>query len=174
MSIKLCFVQQKQYQSDVATKLNSFKSTLDSASISVKNQLNLDLLPQAEQSVFLQDVGRFYGETSNYVHLTTTQVLERISLVDRGQTSGLEGPAEIETLNKLIAHGLAASLVFLLHSVPSHVAGDLLVGSDGKSHDWFFAESKYIALIDEHFDYKHERQMNLAEIRGARRAKITF
>jgi hypothetical protein len=31
-----------------------------------------------------------------------------------------------------------------------------------------------IALIDEYFDYKHERQANLAEIKASRQARISF
>ena len=174
MSIKLCFIQQQQYESNVTSKLESFKSTLDSSSISVKNHISLEMIPPGERNTFLQDVGRLYGETSNYVHLTTTQILERIKLVNQGYTSGKESPTEVEALNSVIARGLACSLVFLLHSVPSYVAGDLLVNEDGSTPNWFFAESKYIALIDEYFDYKHERQSNLENIKALRQKRVSF
>jgi hypothetical protein len=174
MAIKLCSIQQQQYSSNISSKLDSFKSTLDSSKISVKNQITLEMLTEEKREIFLQDVGRLYGETSNYVHLTTFQILERIRLVDQGYTSGKESPAEVEALNNLIARSLACSLVFLLHSVPSYVAGDLLVNDDGSSPSWIFAQSKYIALIDEYFDYKHERQANLTEIKASRQARISF
>jgi hypothetical protein len=174
MAIKLCFVQQQQYSSDIATKLNSFKAIFDSSSISIKNQVDLELLPGSTQNEFLQDVGRFYGETSNYVHLTTTQILERIRMVETGRTSGYENSGDTELLNKFIARGLALSLVYLLHSVPSYVVGDLLVEADGKTTDWFFTQSKYIALLDEYFDYKAERQSGLKDIQEQRQKTITF
>jgi hypothetical protein len=174
MSIKTCFVQQKQYNVDIATKLNSFKSILDSANISFRKQLDLSLIPEAERVSFDQEVGRLYGETSRYIHMTQSQILERIELVDQNRTSGKEGPDEIESLNRLIGRGLACSLVLLLHSVPDYVAGDLLVEPDGKSLKWFFAQSRFIALIDEQFDYKAERQANLKEVRKARWSQVVM
>ena len=81
MSIKICFVQHKQYNSDVETKLNSFKSIFDSTNISIQKQLNLHLIPELQRPSFYQEVGRLYGETSSYVHLTQAQILERIALV---------------------------------------------------------------------------------------------
>jgi hypothetical protein len=174
MSIKLCFIQQKQYSSDIATKLATFKKELDSTNISVQKQLDLHLLPAAEHAAFYQEVGRLYGESSGYVHLTHAQIIERIALVNQGRTSGKEGPAQIVSLNRLVARGLACSLVFLLHSVPDYVAGDLLVQPDGSSIGWPFAESRYAAFIDEHFDYKAERQAALEEIKRQRWARVAY
>jgi hypothetical protein len=174
MSIKLCSVQQQQYSLDVATKLNTLKATLDSTNISMQKQLDLHLLPQTELSAFYQEVGRIYGETSSYVHLTQAQILERVAMVDQGRTSGNENAADVEALNTLIARGLACSLVFLLHSVPEYVAGDLLVQSDGTSLNWYFSQSRFIANMDEQFDYKHERQSQLEEIKRRRWEGIMF
>lgn len=174
MSIKICFVQQKQYNSDIATKLSSFKSIFDSPNISIQKQLDLHLIPEPERLSFYQEVGRLYGETSSYIHLTQAQILERIALVDQNRISGQEGADEIESLNRLIGRGLACSLVFLLHSVPRYVAGDLLVEPDGSSLKWFFGQSRFIALIDEQFDYKHERQANLKKIKETRWSQVAM
>ena len=174
LSIKLCYIQQQQYDSDIATKLTSFKKTLDSTNISIKNEINLELIAEAERSLFAEEVGRIYGETSNYVHLTHAQIVERITLVQHGSTSGREGPAEIESLNLLIRRGLACSLILLLHSVPEYVAGDLLVEPNGTSLDWYFRQSRFVAAIDEHFDYKAERQARLSEVQEARRSHLAF
>src|SRR5207245_1810900 len=88
MSIKLCYIQQQQYTSDIATKVATFKSTLDSTNISIQKQMDLRLIPQADRQAFFQEVGRFYGETSGYVHLSQAQILERISIVGQGKTAG--------------------------------------------------------------------------------------
>jgi hypothetical protein len=174
MSVKTCYIQQKQYNSDVLTKLNEFRSILNSTNISIQKQLNLTLIPDSNQTGFFEEVGRFYGESSNYVHLSQSQISERIALMQQGRTSGKESPEEIETLNAFIARILACSLVLLFHSVPSYVAGDFLVEANGESHDWFFAGSKLIAMIDEHFDYKHERQHDLPQIRSKRLKRVSF
>jgi hypothetical protein len=171
---KLCYVQQQQYSSSIAGKLSAFRKALDSASISLKNQLVLGLLPAPDKDKFLEEVGRLTGETSNYVHLTTTQIAERISMVDAGRTSGWESAEDIDKVNLLLERGLASTIVLLLHSVPDYVAGDLLVSENGDTINWYFTKSVYIAAIDSHFDYKHERQARLDEIRSARQARVAF
>lgn len=174
MSIKLCRIQQEQANSTIATKLATLQGILDTTNISMQNQVTLNLLPAAGHDEFRGQVGRFYGETCQYVHLTRAQILERIALVNAGRTSGMESPEDIKALNVMIARGLSLSLVFLLHAVPEYVVGDLLVQSDGGSLNWFFAGSKYIADMDEQFDYKAERQGDLAEIKRKRRAAVRF
>ncbi len=174
MSIKLCGVQQQGYDLDAPTKLSKLSRTLDSTNISMQKDFSLGLLPEDECSGLYSEVGRVHGETSRYVHLTAAQISERISMVDQGRTAGRESPSDIISLSKLISRSLACSLVFLFHSVPEYVVADLLVEHDGASHDWHFSASKYIAHIDEHFDYKHERQESLAEIKQKRWGKVGF
>jgi hypothetical protein len=123
---------------------------------------------------FSDETGRLYGLLSDYVHLSPKQIGERIAAVDAGRTAGKESANEIEDLNSLIARTLAVSLTLLFHSVPSYVAGDWLVESDGSTMKWYFAGSRFVAGIDAHFDYKQERQDSLVEIQDIRRAAIRF
>ena len=174
MSIKLCYVQQQQYNLDVASKLQTFERILDSTNISIQRQLELYLLPEGEHPTFRNEVGRLYGAASRYVHLSNAQVLERINLVDQGRTSGYENFTDVHELNALFRRVLACCTALLLHSVPPYVAGDLLVEPDGSSLQWYFQASRFIALIDEGFDYKFERQANLSQIRTDRWNAVTF
>ena len=173
-SIKLSFVHQQKYKSSVQDKLTEFDKELSSPSISIKRDLNLNMLPAGLRDVFSEDVGRLYGKMSEYVHLTPEQILERITAVDAGRTLGREGSAEAQELNNLISKGFAASLVLLLHSVPEYVAGDWLVAPDGSTIDWYFVGSRFVAGIDSYFDYKHERQANLKAIQSARESRVAF
>lgn len=173
-SVKLCFVQQQNYGSSVSNKIASYRNQLNSPSISIKNQLILGMLPVTEVPTFQAEVGRLYGTASNYVHLSVTQLLERIELVNTGRTSGNESATDVDSLNIQIARFLACSLVLILHAVPQHVAGDLLVERDGSSNAWYFRKSKFIALLDSAFDYKAERQQRLKEIREERARAIEF
>lgn len=174
MSIKICRIQQQEYRTKIAEKLDQLKATIDSTNISMQKQLDLSLLPEGQRPAFIEEVGRLYGQTSGYVHWSTAQILERIAMVDDGRFAGKESAEDIQSFNQLIARGMAASLVFLFHSVPQYVAGDLLVQSDGDSLVWSFSASQYIAHIDEHFDYKHERQANLDDIKKRRWAVVTY
>lgn len=70
-SIKLCYIQQKDPQAAVQAKIAAFSKVLDSPSISLKKDLALSLLPDDVTAAFLNETGRVYGETSNYVHFTS-------------------------------------------------------------------------------------------------------
>jgi hypothetical protein len=173
-SIKLCYVQQQNYRSSINEKLSQFDKELSSHKISMKRDLSLRMLAEPVQDDFEEELGRLYGETSTFVHWTPQQILQRIAAVDAGRTVGFESPVEIDTFNKLISRGFAASLVLLLHSVEGYVAGDFLVNSDGDTTESYFCGSRFIAAIDAFFDYKAERKAKLAAVQSARAARIRF
>jgi hypothetical protein len=174
-SIKLCFVQQKADRATtVSAKLAQFDSELSSQRISIKNNIDLSMLPEPLRADYQDEVGRLYGLTSGYVHLTPAQIGERIAAVDAGRTAGNETAGDILELNRVTERALAASLVLIFHSVPEFVAGDWLVESDGATVAWYFMGSRFIAAMDAHFDYKHERQKQLVRIQADRAANIRF
>jgi hypothetical protein len=173
-AIKLCFVQRKNYGSTVEAKLTQFDKELSSQRISIKDNLKLHMLPEDLRPAFIEEVGRLYGFTSGYVHLTPAQIQERIAAVDAGRTAGKESAADIADLNALLLRNLAASLVLILHSVPDYVAGDWFVEADGTTVKWRFMCSRFLSGMDSYFDYKHERQERLAEIAAARAVNIKF
>lgn len=174
MSIKVCRIQQRDYNAELQVKLDALNEVIDSTNISMQKQIDLGLLPAGQTEPFYVEVGRFYGATSDYVHWSRAQILERISLLEQGRSPGKESSEDIEALNDLIARGLALSLVFLFHAVPQYVTGDWFVEPDGSSVEWPFLESKFIAYIDEEFDYKAERQAKLEEIRAKRWAGVRY
>jgi hypothetical protein len=173
-SIKMCYVQQKRYDSSIQDKLMEFDKELSSPSISIKRDLRLQMLPSILQEQFSEEIGRLYGRMSGYVHLTPVQILERIAAVDAGRSVGYEANANVEELNRFVSRGLAASLVLLFHSAPEYVAGDWLVNPDGTTMTSYFSASQYIAGIDSYFDYKQERQTNLEAVQTARANRIAF
>lgn len=168
LSVKVCFVQQQDYHQSVEEKLAAFREQLNSPSISIKNNVELSLLPAAERPTFLEETGRIYGATSNYVHLTFNQMKVRLAQIENGRTPGNETPEEVSRLNDLVLRVLSTSFVYIAHSVPSYAVGDFFVGSDGSSRRWSLCRSQYVALLDESFDYKHERQATLDRIKKMR------
>lgn len=173
-SVKVCYVQQKNYNSSIKDKLAEFNKELSSSKISIKDALVLDMLPKELHDDFDGEVGRLYGRTSEYVHLTPQQIQERITARDAIGVEQTPRPMGFGAFSDLLSRGLASSLVFLFHSVPTHVTGDFIVPSDGGLIDWYFTGSRFIAGIDSYFDYKCERQKILDEIRAARAKKIRF
>lgn len=174
-SIKLCFVQQRADRATtVAAKLQEFERELSSERISIKNNIDLSMLPEALRADFQDEAGRLYGITSGYVHLTPGQIQERIAAVDAGRTIGKESADDIHSLNRVTERALAVSLLLIFHSVPEWVAGDWLVESDGSTVAWYFTRSRFIATMDGYFDYKHERQQRFVEIQASRSSNIRF
>ncbi|MGC1484572.1 MAG: hypothetical protein WA789_12325, partial [Candidatus Acidiferrum sp.] len=173
-SVKVCYVQQESYNSSIERKLMQFDKELSSSRISIKEDLALRMLPEELRDDFSQEVGRLYGRTSEYVHLTPEQIQERIAATDASRATEAENVVDFDALNDLLSRGLASSIVLLFHGVSAYVAGDWLVPPDGMMNDWYFAASRFIAGIDSNFDYKAERQTKLDEIRAARTARIRF
>lgn len=174
LSIKLCYVQQKNYQSTITQKLSQFEKELESQRISIKENLNLEMLNASMRDAFVEEVGRLYGLTSKFIHLSPNQITERIAAVKAGRFAGKEGPEAIAKLNDLVARVFAVSLVLIYHSVPSSVAGAWFVESDGKTVQWYFMKSQFVSAIDAYFDYKAERQDALREVIELRRANVRF
>ncbi len=93
-SIKLCYVQQKNYGSRIDDKLTQFDKELSSSKISMKRDLKLWMLAPSVQEQFDEELGRLYGETSTFVHLTPSQILQRLAAVDAGRTAGFGSAAD--------------------------------------------------------------------------------
>ncbi len=174
MSIKMAYIQQKDYNLPSIKKIKHFKKVLKSPKITLMRDVDLNLLKDELKISFLEECGRLFGFSSNFIHLTSGQILSRIKLIEAGRSIGNESPEDLEELNDFLERIYAISIVFMMHSVPSYIAGDWLVEKDGSTIDWYFIKSKYIAAIDEKFDYKHERRERLNEIAEARAINIRF
>lgn len=172
-STKLCFVQQKNYRSSISEKLEKFRKQLESPRIPIRD-LELAMLSPQTTLAFIEDAGRLYGRTSSFIHWSAGQIYERMEELEKGNSIGHESVETVRATNDLIRRSLAISLVLILHSVPQYVSGDFMVDSDGKTVQSYFLQSKYLAEIDANFDYKHERQKDLEEIRASRAARLAF
>jgi hypothetical protein len=173
-SSKLAAVQQSSFSSTTEVKLKEFDQELKSHRISVEKTVDLHFYDDAMKRDFIEEVGRLYGVSSGYVHWTPSQIRERMDALNDGRVAGQETAGDIGRLNSFMSRAFAASLVLLLHSAPSWVAGDWLVEPDGSTTEWYFTKSRYIAAIDASFDYKSERKDNLQEVQNTRRLRIAF
>lgn len=174
LSIKVSVVHENNYHASIEEKLAAFNSQLESTNISINKRLLLQMLPAALHAEFREEVGRIYGETSSYVHLTPKQIKERMEAVDSGFMPGKESPEEVASFNNLLSRGLACSLVFVMHGLPEFATGDWLVEDDGLTNKWYFVKSRFIGGIDSHFDYKAERAKILEKIDDTRAKEIEF
>ena len=148
MSIKIAFIQQKDYSLSIEEKLEKYKKKINTSKISHFKELNLSMLKNESQKNFLEDCGRFYGQSSDYIHLTTKQFDSRKKAVDNGLHIGFETLEMLTELNDFLEKIYSLSIVLMMHSIPEYISGDWLVESNGKTIDWIFTKSKYIAEID--------------------------
>jgi hypothetical protein len=174
MSIKMAYIQQSEYRLPIETKISSFNKELSSPSISIMKKIKLGLIKEELMPDFYEETGRLFGYSSKYIHLTPEQIKSRILLIEAGRSLGKEDACDLWKLNSFLERIYAVSIVYIMHSVPCYISGDWLVESNGETTNWYFLASKFIAAIDEHFDYKHERQSRLDEIKKIRKQKIRF
>jgi hypothetical protein len=171
VGLKLCLTNQASDQARVDTSLSGrvafVREHVDRTSFSREiMKVRPDLLSH-DGDEFLQFAKKLYDDASGYVHLSAHSLDQatRISL-------GKESVADVLDQRRLLERGLTVSLVLLCHSVPEWVVGDYCVESDGSTVRSHFMRSRYLARIDEHFDYKHERQHNLEGIKQARQSGV--
>ncbi|MQV31040.1 hypothetical protein GHK01_31770 [Sinorhizobium meliloti] len=172
-SIKMCFVQQQSYHTTHHEKLNEFEKVLTSPRVSLRD-IDLYFLSDQSKTNFIEEAGRLYGKTSSFVHWTGHQIQRRILEINEGRTVGKETVDDVKENNVLVRQALAISLVTICHAVPPSAIGDLFVGEDGSTLESYYFGSRFMAEIDQYFDYKHERQAQLEQIKGKRTRRIQF
>lgn len=174
LSIKLAYIQQKNYSMPIDEKIKTFNKIIKSTSISPMKDIDFTLLSQDKAREFLSDVGRLYGDSSRFVHVTPESIKYRRNRLDNERILGKESEQDLGELNDLLQRMYAASIVFISHSLPQYVIGDWHVDSSGELICWYYIKSKYIAEIDSTLDYKHERQHILEKVQAERIECVEF
>jgi len=173
VAIKSCLIVTNSQKETFKEQIKEYEKLLNSSNINPLNKLNFGYLGTSNEA-FKTDVKQLYGYLSKYTHSSSHQLLERLSRNDSGRTIGYEEIEELNYLNNNIEKVYAIVIVMIFHSVAQYVPGDFLVENNGRTIDWYFNKSKYISLIDEKFDYKHERQAILDELILERKNRIKF
>lgn len=173
VATKSCFIVKNSQKLTFKEQIDEYEKLLNSSNINPINTLHFHYLDDKSEE-FKTETKKLYGFLSKYTHASSHQLLERLSRSDLGRTIGFEGIKELKELNDNIEKVYSAVIVFIFHSVAQYVPGDFLVESDGRTINWYFTKSKYISLIDEKFDYKHERQRILCELKEERKNRIKF
>lgn len=176
LSVKACLISQKSEASELAfeDQIDKYRNILKKSEFNLINSIEFKLLAEQSAEEFKKDVKRMYGVLSAYSHSTPFQVSERLGREKAGKTIGYEGTEELRDLNEHAQLTYSYIATLLAHALEEWVLGDFLVESNGERNPWHFRKSKYIAMLDERFDYKHERQENLQRIKSDRLADIEF
>lgn len=173
VATKSCFIVKNSQKSTFKEQIHEYEKLLNSSNINPINTLNFHYLVDVSEE-FKTETKKLYGFLSRYTHASSYQLMERLSRNDDGRTIGYEGIKELRDLNNNIEKVYSVVIVLIFHSVAQYVPGDFLVEDDGRTIEWYFTKSKYVSLIDEKFDYKHERQGILNELKTTRKNRIKF
>lgn len=173
VSIKSCVIVNNRKAEKFEEQIKEYEKILNSSNINPINILSFWYLT-SEQENFKTDIKKLYGHLSKYSHSSSFQILERLNRAENGRPIGYEGVNELKNLNNDIEKVFASVIVLIFHSVAQYVVGDFMVESDGETVKWYFNKSKYLNIIDENFDYKHERQNKLERLIKERLERTTF
>jgi len=174
LALKANFIVRSAFSDDFESQVKKFEKMLNSSNINPINKLPISYLDQVQETEFKTSVKELYGFLCKYVHASTHQIQERVSLAAKGRTIGYEGTDALKELNGLLESVYSSVIVLLFNSLPQHVAGDFLVHEDGGIVNWYFNQSRFVAMIDTKFDYKYERQNKLKELTETRLSMVRF
>lgn len=173
LSIKSCLIVNNTSKQNFEDQIDEYQKLLNSSNINPINSLSFSYLKDKEDE-FKTETKRLYGYLCKYSHSSSFQIKERLAKAEIGRTIGYEGIEELRKLNNDIEKVFAIVLVMIFHSVAQYVTGDFLVEPNGETVSWYFNQSKYISIIDEEFDYKHERQSILEKLKKDRIERVKF
>ena len=174
LSIKACLISQKGSSQTAEEQISQFRSIIGSTNISMIKEIDFFYFDDTDKALFISEVGRAYGKFCLYVHSTPNQMRERFELDAKGRNIGFEGIDELRELNDEISKALYISLVLFFHAIPQWCVGDYLVEPDGHTIDSYFTKYRLISIIDQYFDYKHERQTIQSELQANRETRICY
>lgn len=174
LSIKACLISQKWSDKPNEEQISVFRDVLKDTNISMIKDINFHFFDEDNKEAFIIEAKRFYGQMCSYVHATSSQMIERISLDKEQRYIGFEGINELKELNDEIGKALYISLVLFFHAIPTWCVGDYLVERDGRTVKTYFSKFKLFSVIVQYFDYKCERQSILHELQTLRKTRICF
>jgi len=174
LSIKACLISQHNSTQTAEEQISEFRDILRSTNISMAKQIDFHYFNDIDTAYFISEMNRFYGTLCLYVHSTPQQMSERIELNAKGKHIGLEGTDELKELNDEISKALYISLVLFFHAIPEWCIGDYFVERNGFTVETYYSKYRLISVIDQHFDYKFERQSILSELQKYRDERVCY
>ena len=116
-----------------------------------------------DREAFVQVTHQAWVDASNYVHLTKRRMDEKLRLRAEGVRLGMETPATLARVADELHLVCCIVVVLAFESIGPNLTADVLVGWLDEDDTWPFHDNRFVAAVDSHFDYKHERQGTLTE-----------
>jgi len=175
VAVNTAFVDEEASDLDLDARIDFFRSNrVRKQNVDHIRDLPLRLLGSHREE-FIEATRNAWVYSSNYVHLTKRRIDEKVRLRAQGVRLGMETPEMLSTVVREVHDVCSIVAVLAFETLGPSFAGDILVaGGLDQDETWPFHQNRFIAAVDAHFDYKHERQAELAEHVARRDARITL
>lgn len=173
VAVNTAFADEEASDLDLAGRIDFFRSKrVAKQNVDHIRDLPLRMLGD-EREEFIEATRKAWIHSSNYVHLTKRRIDEKVSLRAQGVRLGLETPEMLAAAVRDVHNVCSIVAVLAFETVGPDFTGDILVnGGLDSTEDWPFHSNRFIAAVDAHFDYKHERQADLANHVARRERRI--
>lgn len=173
VAVNTAFVDEMASDLDLAGRIDFFRSKrVEKQNVDHIGDLPLRMLGD-EREEFIKATRKAWVHSSNYVHLTKRRIDEKVRLRAQGVRLGLETPEMLAAAVQDVHNVCSIVVVLAFETIGPAFTGDILVnGGLDSNENWPFHESRFIAAVDAHFDYKHERQADLASHVARRERRI--
>lgn len=155
--VKYLYADQQNANSPLQARVQ-FLRTIDS-SIDVRRGLQLDAMHPDDAKKFVDELYDAYRDCCAFVHVSPSQVDERLKRAERGGALGYETPDELRTLGRLMYRVYDMALALYFHGYGLSMAGDMFIRVLDDQEQWSFHKGKYVRLVSAYFDYKTERNI---------------
>ncbi|MBL8792396.1 MAG: hypothetical protein JNM56_00680 [Planctomycetia bacterium] len=171
LAVQALFVDEQMGRAPFEQRLVFFERKMKHTSVEHVKDLRLEMLG-GSRADFVAETVRAWANASQYVHPTPPQLREKLALRERGVTPGCETVEQLETCVDQLFQAASIVVALAFHAIGSAFTGDILVDSLDGMDGWPFHASRFVAAVDEYFDYKHERQASLADIKARRERRL--
>ncbi|HEY5803353.1 MAG TPA: hypothetical protein VIT90_06670 [Lysobacter sp.] len=170
VAVNTLYVDEAAAAEDLDGKVKFFRGKkVNKANADHIRDLRLRMLGE-DREAFVLVTHQAWVDASNYVHLTKRRMDEKLRLRAEGVRLGLETPAMLASVADELHLVCCIVVILAFEGIGPSLTADILVGWLDADDTWPFHDNPFIAAVDSHFDYKHERQATLAE-HALRRSK---
>lgn len=174
VAVNTAFVDEAAAPQDLDGRIQFYRGRqVSKSNVDHVRQLPLRMLGEYQRQEFREATLDAWVNASNYVHLTKRRIDEKVKRRAEGVRLGFETPEMLAGVVQSLHDACSIVVVLAFETIGPDFTGDLLVaGGLDASDDWPFHQNRFLAAIDAHFDYKHERQSSLPEHKSRRQRRL--
>jgi hypothetical protein len=155
---KHVYVDIKTMGTPLDAKIAYLENKVPRSSVSFTEDFQLYQFTETESKEFMNTVRGTYSFLCSYVHRSREQIEETLHLLEHGISPGFETAKEIEGFNRRLSALYDLVLVLHFNALGMSLTGDVFVHVLDERKDWPFHRTKFVKLLSQYFDYKHERK----------------